>query len=150
MRTPSTTEIQRVSGLDEVGDVIESHFVTIDEAKIDRFVAEHGDRNRMHTSDEYARAQDFRNRVAPGVLCIAQLMGIAYELGLTDGSFFTQMLCDFLAPVYPGDSIALRLMLKEQKVYRRLGKRKVKIAAEIVNQDQVVVQSTEWSGMILC
>ncbi len=137
-----------VPGLSAVGDVFPTRFVEITAEKIDGFVAAHGDRNSMHTDDRVARKHGYRERIAPGLLCLAEMMGVAYVAGITDQSLFATMAAHFLQPVYPGDQISLRLVLKAQKIYARSGKRRVTLIAEIINQDEVVVASTEWMGLI--
>ena len=79
----------------------------VSERDIERFVELSGDRNPLHTDDEYARATEMGGRVAHGMLIgafISHLVGM--HLPGRFALYLSQTL-DFVAPVRPGDVVSI-------------------------------------------
>lgn len=82
---------------------------TVTEADIQAFAGVSGDFNRLHTNDEWVRANtQFRGRIAHGLLVLAMSSGMrtpGYD-DLDIQAYLSESR-DMTAPTYPGDTITV-------------------------------------------
>jgi 3-hydroxybutyryl-CoA dehydratase len=74
---------------------------TLTEADAALFIGVTWDVNPLHTNESYARATRFKRRTLPGLLTASLLT----HLGGLWAFMATEMRFEFLAPVFPGDTI---------------------------------------------
>ena len=133
----------------EVGQVIWSHGRTVTEADIVLFAGLSGDYTGLHTDEERARRTPFRGRIAHGMLIWSVASGLGAQTGIFDGTIdaLAGMEMDFAAPVYPGDTIRLRMEVtsKEEKSGRN---GRVLFKATVFNQKDVMVVDGEWRTLV--
>lgn len=132
------------------GYVIETRGRTISEADIVSFAGVSGDFNPLHTDAEYAKTTQFGARVAHGALTFSVATGLAYQLGILEGTViaFTGFEMKLRAPVFIGDTVKL--------IGRVVGRREMKAAngglvtidVKIVNQKNETLMKGEWSMMV--
>ena len=87
--------------------------VTITEEVIDQFAAFSGDRSPIHMSDQAARRQGFKRRVAHGIIQAGLLSAIVGMELPGPNSVLQRLEMKWLNPCYLGDQIRLRLEVVE-------------------------------------
>jgi 3-hydroxybutyryl-CoA dehydratase len=134
----------------EIGDQVESVGRTITETDVVNFAALSGDWNLIHTDAEYSSEQMFGQRVAHGMLILSIATGQAMRLGFMEDTVmaFRGLAWRFAKPVFMGDTVHLRVTVKEKKAMRRLGGGNVTFKVEVVKQDGEVCQRGNWD--IVC
>ncbi|GIV67275.1 MaoC/PaaZ C-terminal domain-containing protein [Caldilinea sp.] len=129
-----------------VGDQTESVGRTITEADIVNFAGLSGDYNLIHTDAEYSKGQMFGQRVAHGLLVLSIASGLAVRLGFMEDTIlaFRGLEWKFVAPVFIGDTIRVRVAVEATKAVPRLGGGIVTLKMEVVNQKDEVVNRGTW------
>ena len=129
----------------EIGREFESEPRTVMSADVGAFAALTGDRNPIHLDAAAARAAGFEQPVAHGVLGLALATGLVSQMRLTRGTLVAllSVTWKFIAPVYPGDQVAVRLRVSSRRETSRAGRGIVTLAAELRNQRGEVVQAGE-------
>lgn len=129
--------------LDE-GRTFESPSRSITAGDVEAFIALTGDDNRLHTDDDFARENGFDRRIAHGALVVALATGLAWQTGMlvdTTIAFRSIDAWKFILPVYPDDSISLRVVAGECRPLPRLKAGLVRFDLDVVNQHGAVVAS---------
>jgi acyl dehydratase len=124
---------------------------TVTQADIDAFAKLSGDFNPLHTDEAYAAGTVFRSRIAHGLLVQSIASGLAWDLGVFDGTIaaLTEMLIGFQSPVVPGDSVRLELTVVEKDPKPSSRRGWVRFAARVLNQrDETVIQGS-WTTLML-
>lgn len=134
----------------EIGLEIETPGRTITEADVVLFAGLSGDQNPLHTDAEYAKGTLFGERVAHGILGLAVASGLAWRTGLLEGTAeaLTGIDWKFRAPIRLGDTVRLRVEVRQKKPAPRLGGGFVTFAATLLNQRDQVVQKGTWTLLI--
>jgi 3-hydroxybutyryl-CoA dehydratase len=116
---------------------------TVTETDIVQFAALTGDYNPMHTNAEYMKNHPMGQRVAHGMLTLSYAVGQLYQLGFMERTVlaFRGIEMKFSLPVLIGDTIHVRLTVKEKKEMKRLGGGIISAEIKILNQDGKTVQS---------
>lgn len=117
---------------------------TITETDVVMFAALTGDYVELHTSKTVAEKTGFGQRIAHGLLLLAISHGLLSRIGLIDGTgigFLQIKDWVFKAPVYFGDTVHVRITVKEARPSRSKPDRGVlTLFLEVINQNNVVVQ----------
>jgi len=135
----------------EQGQTVTSAGRTVTEADVVAFAALTGDWNAIHTDAEYAARHPFGQRVAHGLLGLSIASGLAVRLGFMEETVlaFREIgSWKFSLPIYLGDTIRVRATVTDTRPMRRLGGGLVTLKAEILNQDDKVVQRGTWGVLI--
>ncbi len=127
----------------EIGQTMVTRGRTVTEADIVQFAALTGDYNPMHTNADYMKTHPMGQRVAHGMLTLSYAVGQLYQLGFMERTVlaFRGLEMKFSLPVVIGDTIHVRLTIKEKKEMRRLGGGIVTAEVKILNQEGKAVQS---------
>jgi len=107
---------------------------TITEGDVYLFAGISGDINPAHINEEYAKGTFFKTRIAHGLISAGLISGVLGNIMPGHGTIWVSQNLNFLAPVKFGDTITATVEILE-----KLEKFKLKIKAECVNQDGVVV-----------
>lgn len=132
--------------LDElhVGDVFNTATRTITETDVVMFAGLTGDYTEIHTSRTMAESTQFGQRIAHGILVLAYAHGLFMATKLTTPTGIALAGIEdwkFKAPVFFGDTIAVRITVSEIIPSRSKKDRGiVKFLFEILKQDGTVVQ----------
>ena len=124
----------------EEGMVLESPGRTITVVDIVNFAGVSGDFNPIHMDEEYARKTLFGRRIAHGVLTLAVMTGLWDSMGFLRGTVIAFYGIDklrFTKPVYPGDTVKVRITVVEKKEKEKGGV--VTLRNEVLNQNGEVV-----------
>lgn len=130
----------------EVGQSLMTAGRTITEADIVSFAGLSGDYTQIHTDAEYAAANTFGQRVAHGLLVLSVASGLAMQTGLIEGTVlaFRELDWKFSLPVMIGDTIRVKIEIKETKALPRLGGGSATMKVSVLNQQDQVVQRGHW------
>jgi 3-hydroxybutyryl-CoA dehydratase len=104
---------------------------TFTDADLALFCGISGDFNPYHMDEEFARQSWFGRRTLPGLLTAS----MATHLGGMIGFLATEMTFEYLAPVYPGDTITCVMRFTERDEAKRL----LTALVTYTNQDGVEV-----------
>jgi len=110
---------------------------TIEQADIDAFADLTGDHNPVHVDEEFAKTTRFGRRIAHGMLTASLISAVLANKLPGEGSVYLGQTLQFVAPVFPGDTITARVTIKEV----REGKAIVKLDTVCMNQrDEIVLR----------
>jgi acyl dehydratase len=108
-----------------------------------------GDKNPVHLDDAFAAATPFGRRVAHGLLGLSIASGLLYDMEVVRETIvaFRGLEWSFRHPIFPGDSVSLRMeVLKARPLGAKAGMLVTK--AELVKQDGTVVQEGTWTVVL--
>ena len=134
----------------EVGTQWESPGRTVTQTDIVMFAGLSGDYNELHTNREYSKDTMFERPIAHGLLGLSIASGLAARLGFVEGTTqaFTGLHWKFKKPIFSGDTVRLRALLRQKRAARRLGGGLVVFDLALVNQDGKVVQQGDWTLLV--
>lgn len=136
--------------LDE-GQVFVSRGRTVTETDIVNFAGLSGDFNPIHLDREAAARGRYGRPVAHGVLTMSMVTGLIDSLGLFQQTMVAMLGIDrwrFLAPVYAGDTLRLRLTILSTRRVSAGDKGVVERGLEVLNQRDEVVQNGTITVMV--
>lgn len=128
-------------------DVFESGGRTVTEADVVNFAGLSGDFNPLHTDAEFAGKTPFGQRIAHGMLAASISTGLGQTLGIFEGTTLALMkqTFEYKAPVFFGDTIRLRLSVRERTPSSKGGKGVVLFQSDVVKQDGTVAVTGTWT-----
>ncbi len=131
----------------EVGQRFETVGRTVTEGDVCTFAGLSGDFNPLHTDATFAAKTPFGQRVAHGMLVASISTGLAQTTGIFEGTTMALLEQSFryTGPVFFGDTIRLVLTVETMKPSSKGGKGVVTFKAEIMKQDDTVVNSGVWA-----
>lgn len=122
----------------EIGRTAEITEVISDE-RVRQFAELSGDYNPLHLNDSYAEQTEFKGRIAHGMLTAIYVAKALFALnpnGEAGGVHLSQNF-KFKAPVYVGDTVTIRVKVKDLK--SRAGITVATVATDFFNQDGKLV-----------
>jgi len=119
---------------------------TLSRADIDAFTRLSGDRTGLHCDEAYARTTPFGGVVAHGALVLAAATGLAYDLGIFEGTVLAvqALTVRFDRPVFPGDELTLQLEVASRAPPSRADRGRVTFEITVRNQRGQPVLSGTW------
>ena len=127
----------------EVGATFETAARTITEADVVAFSGISGDYNPLHTDAEFARGTVFGERIAHGLLVLSIASGLGIQTGIYTGTNLAFLGIEdwrFVGVVLFGDTIRMRSTVTEVRRTSKGDRGIVKLAEEVLNQRDEVVQ----------
>ena len=85
---------------------------TIEQADVDAFAGVTGDHNPVHVDEEFAKTTRFGKRIAHGMLTASLISAVLANKLPGEGSVYLGQTLQFVAPVFPGDEITARVIVK--------------------------------------
>jgi 3-hydroxybutyryl-CoA dehydratase len=127
------------------GQKVETERRVVSAADIDAFSELSGDRNPLHTDDDYARDAGFAGRIAHGLLVLSITSGLGSEEDDWAIGAYLEESRRFVEPVLPGDEIHSVSEITEVRRSRSKPDRGiVTMHVETRNQrDEVVLEGTD-------
>jgi acyl dehydratase len=127
----------------ELGRTLTTRGRTVGEGDISLFAGLVGDHNPLHVDEEFCRTTTYGGRIAHGPLTMSMAIGLMSQLNLVDGTALGLLGVgwDFQGPVRIGDTIRARVTPHEKRLSQNGGRGVVKLAFEVVNQRDEVVQT---------
>ncbi len=150
MSEPSTPRGRFFDQL-QVGEAFTSQGRTITEADVVQFAGISGDYNPLHVDQEYAAGTVFRARIAHGLLVQSVASGLAWQLGLFEGTIaaLKEMVIRFQGPVLFGDTVRIELRVAEKDPEPSTRRGWVRFDARVVNQRGETVIEGSWTTLML-
>ena len=108
---------------------------TIEQSDIDAFARVTGDHNPVHVDEEFAKTTRFGRRIAHGMLTASLISAVLANQLPGEGSVYLGQTLKFVAPVFPGDEVTARVVVKEVREDKPI----VKLETTCVNQRGEVV-----------
>ena len=110
---------------------------TITDDDIQRFAEVTGDHNPLHLDEEFAGTTRFGRRIAHGMLSASMISAVIANGLPGQGSIYLGQTLQFVAPVFPGDTVTARVTV----ISVREDKRIIKLETNCTNQrDEVVIK----------
>ena len=110
---------------------------TIEQADVDAFARVTGDHNPVHVDEEFAKTTRFGKRIAHGMLTASLISAVLANKLPGEGSVYLGQTLQFVGPVFPGDEITARVVVREIREDKPI----VKLETVCVNQrDEVVIR----------
>lgn len=137
----------------EVGAVYTTPGRTITEADVVNYAGVSGDYYPLHTDEEFSRKTVFGTRVAHGLLGMSVAFGLAFRLGISEGTTLAFLALEdwrFLGPIKFGDTIHVRMTIVEKRPSSKSGRGIVKRRLSLVNQGGEVVQEGTAVVLVAC
>lgn len=134
-----------------VGDEVETdrHAVTMED--ILAFANVTRDHHPLHTDEGYCRKTDFGRPIAHGLFGLSLVEGLKSELKLYENTSIASLGWDkvrFCAPVFPGDTVHVRVVFDRKRESRSSPHGIVVEKIELLNQDGKVVLDAEHTTML--
>ena len=107
----------------------------IEEADIQAFADVTGDRNPVHLNEEFARTTRFGGRIAHGMLTASLISAVLANKLPGEGSVYLGQTLQFVAPVFPGDDVTVRVTVKQLREDKPI----VKLETICTNQSGAIV-----------
>lgn len=129
---------------------VESKLRTITARDIKAFARLSGDEHPLHLDETYAATTPYGSRIAHGALILAIATGLAQE-GMPQAGIleaFAQLRWKFRAPVKIDDTIRVCVTFRRKHTVPGYQGGLVTFNVEVLNQDDVVVQSGIWTAMV--
>lgn len=122
----------------------------VTQADVDAFAALTGDQNPVHVDAAFAARTPFRTRIAHGLLVESLAAGLAWQLGLFDGTIVAlrEVAMRFDAPVLPGDTLRLVLAVLERDPSPGPRRGWVRFSTRVLNQRDEQVLDGQWLTIV--
>jgi acyl dehydratase len=134
-----------------IGDQFATASRTIRDSDIWAFSCLTGDWNPLHTDEEYCRTQQFKTRIAHGLLIVSIGTGLASQLLIFEGTSMglLEARSSFLTAVKPGDTIRTIVKVIDKKEIQKYHDRGIiTYECDILNQLNEKVVEMRWVVMI--
>jgi 3-hydroxybutyryl-CoA dehydratase len=134
-----------------IGDSFDTELRTITDTDIINFAGLSGDFNALHVNDLFAaRSSPFGKRIAHGQLIASIVTGLGSQLDEWPILSYIGASRRFTAAVMAGDTIFGRYTISECRASRsKPGKSIVKLALDVINQDDTIVISGEDTMLVI-
>ena len=135
-----------------IGESFKTKGRTVTEADIVAFTGLSGDFNPLHIDEEYCKTTPHGTRIAQGLLGLSIASGVVSLLVLLSvrASGFLGMNWRYTGAIRAGDTIHVVITTKEARPSNSNPSRGVLVRQlDIVNQKGEVVQTGDWSVMVL-
>lgn len=96
-----------------------SYSQTITDADVKTFAGMSGDHNPVHVNDEYAANSRWERRIAHGLISVSFFSGLMGTKLPGIGCVWVSQTLKFLKPVYIGDTVTAKVIVKDLDFERR-------------------------------
>ena len=86
---------------------------TIEQSDVQAFADVTGDHNPVHVDEAFAQTTRFGRRIAHGMLTASLISSVLANKLPGEGSVYLGQTLQFVAPVFPGDTITARVTVKD-------------------------------------
>ena len=123
----------------EIGATRETIGRTITETDIVMHAGQTGDFYPHHMDAEWCKTQDFKQRVAHGTLIFSVAVGMTAGVINPEAMSYGYDRLRFLKPVFIGDTIGVRVTIKEKRDHKKPSHGVVSELLEVINQEKHTV-----------
>jgi len=126
-----------------IGAARETMGRTITETDIVLHAGQTGDFYPHHMDAEWCKTQDFKQRIAHGTLIFSVAVGMTAGVINPEAFSYGYDRLRFIKPVFIGDTIRVRVTIKEKREHKKPGFGVVSELVEVFNQHQETVLACE-------
>lgn len=123
----------------EIGATRETIGRTITETDIVMHAGQTGDFYSHHMDAEWCKTQDFKQRIAHGTLIFSVAVGMTAGAINPEAMSYGYDRLRFLKPVFIGDTIGVRVTIKEKRDHKKPSHGVVSELLEVMNQEKHTV-----------
>ena len=123
----------------EIGATRETIGRTITETDIVMHAGQTGDFYPHHMDAEWCKTQDFKQRMAHGTLIFSVAVGMTAGVINPEAMSYGYDRLRFLKPVFIGDTIGVRVTIKEKRDHKKPSHGVVSELLEVLNQEKHTV-----------
>jgi len=123
----------------EIGATRETIGRTITETDIVMHAGQTGDFYPHHMDAEWCKTQDFKQRMAHGTLIFSVAVGMTAGVINPEAMSYGYDRLRFLKPVFIGDTIGVRVTIKEKRDHKKPSHGVVSELLEVMNQEKHTV-----------
>jgi len=123
----------------EIGATRETMRRTITETDIVMHAGQTGDFYPHHMDAEWCKTQDFQQRIAHGTLIFSVAVGMTAGVINPEAMSYGYDRLRFLKPVFIGDTIGVRVTIKEKRDHKKPSHGVVSELLEVLNQEKHTV-----------
>ena len=127
----------------EIGSARETPGRTITETDIVLHAGQTGDFYPHHMDAEWCKTQDFKQRIAHGTLVFSVAIGMTAGVINPEAFSYGYDRLRFIKPVFIGDTIHVRVSIKEKREHKKPGHGMVSELVEVLNQRNETVLACE-------
>ena len=127
----------------EIGATRETLGRTITETDIVLHAGQTGDFYPHHMDAEWCKTQDFKQRIAHGTLIFSVAVGMTAGAINPEAFSYGYDRLRFIKPVFIGDTIRVRVTIKEKREHKKPGHGVVSELVEVFNQKSETVLACE-------
>jgi acyl dehydratase len=127
----------------EIGSARETPGRTITETDIVLHAGQTGDFYPHHMDAEWCKTQDFKQRIAHGTLIFSVAIGMTAGVINPEAFSYGYDRLRFIKPVFIGDTIYVRVSIKEKREHKKPGHGMVSELVEVLNQRNETVLACE-------
>ena len=127
----------------EIGSARETPGRTITETDIVLHAGQTGDFYPHHMDAEWCKTQDFKQRIAHGTLVFSVAIGMTAGVINPEAFSYGYDRLRFIKPVFIGDTIYVRVSIKEKREHKKPGHGMVSELVEVLNQRNEAVLACE-------
>lgn len=117
---------------------------TITDEDIRKFADASGDHNPLHLDEEFAKNTRFGRRIAHGMLSASLISAVIARELPGEGSIYLGQTLQFIAPVFPDDTVTARVTVVSQREDKPI----MKLATVCTNQHGEVVVKGEAAVLV--
>jgi len=127
----------------EIGSARETPGRTITETDIVLHAGQTGDFYPHHMDAEWCKTQEFKQRIAHGTLIFSVAVGMTAGIINPEAFSYGYDRLRFIKPVFIGDTIYVRVSIKEKREHKKPGHGMVSELVEVMNQRNETVLACE-------
>jgi acyl dehydratase len=127
----------------EIGSARETPGRTITETDIVLHAGQTGDFYPHHMDAEWCKTQEFKQRIAHGTLIFSVAVGMTAGIINPEAFSYGYDRLRFIKPVFIGDTIHVRVSIKEKREHKKPGHGMVSELVEVMNQRNETVLACE-------
>jgi acyl dehydratase len=127
----------------ELGASRETGGRTITETDIVLHAGQTGDFYPHHMDAEWCKTQDFKQRIAHGTLIFSVAIGMTAGVINPESTSYGYDRLRFIKPVFIGDTIRVKVSIKEKRDHKKPGFGVVNELVEVLNQREEAVLACE-------
>ena len=137
----------------QVGAVYVTAARTVTESDIVSFAGLSGDYNSLHVDAVFAQASAHGSRIAHGLLVLSISSGLCTRLAFSEAIApdivgLLDLQCRWPAATHIGDTIRVKLTIRELKETSKADRGIVVMSRETMNQNDVVVMDSTWKLLL--
>jgi acyl dehydratase len=134
----------------ELGQTFTSPRRTVTEADVVAYAGLSGDFTPLHTDAVFMETHPFKQRIAHGMLGMSIATGLAYQIGIFDGTIIALMEMDikYSGAIFFGDTVNLEIKVAEKEEPKKPDRARITFECNLLNQNGKAVIKSAWKCLM--